>query len=121
MATASWEEASKCPRCSLPGEQVSRHPWMSGRRRGMIHILACRNERCRWFNTNWTVQVDEKGEIPIRNAGPKEYEAFSPFAESLARRTLEQTALEDWQQTGKKTVFDALKRGEHIDPDAEMS
>lgn len=95
-ATATWEEASHCPKCGSPGNDVQQERIRSGRcRGGVAHILQCENEHCRWFNTRWVVAVDKDNNIPVRARGPKEYEDLSPAMESLARRQIEQLAIDD--------------------------
>lgn len=90
MSTISLEEAQRCPRCSMPGEetQVMPHP---ERPRIKVHIVFCRNERCKWHNTSWVIQENPDGTIPVRKAGQKEFVPMSPGAESMARAYLEQT------------------------------
>ena len=96
MATASWEEASRCPRCSQPGNDFKVARVTSGRMRGGVtHVLKCENERCKWYNTSWVVTVGPNGEIPIRSAGPKDFPEITPGQASYARRMIEQLAVDD--------------------------
>lgn len=59
---ATWEEASRCPRCDQAGEagvaQQSRKPGVK------VIPVFCRNEHCRWFDTSWLVQINPDGSIP---------------------------------------------------------
>lgn len=63
----TYEEARRCPRCSELGEHVEAEDrtLKVGPSRGsrMIKIY-CRNERCKWYNTAWTVQRRPDGTIP---------------------------------------------------------
>ena len=70
-----YETATHCPKCGMPGEVASRVPAPNARRRGtQVHYVYCRNEVCSWFNTNWIVQVNEDGSIPLRaDQGEKVY------------------------------------------------
>lgn len=61
------EEARRCPRCNELGEHVEKEDryLRSGTARGSkITNFYCRNSRCKWFNTSWTVQVRPDGTIP---------------------------------------------------------
>jgi hypothetical protein len=31
--------------------------------------MQCQNLHCRWYMTNWIVQVDEDGKVPVRDSG----------------------------------------------------
>lgn len=78
QAEVTFEEAKRCPRCDQPGEEVqTKHLG----RKGKAHVIHCKNEKCRWFNTGWVVQTDPDGNIPQREQGDrgqdKDYEARS--------------------------------------------
>jgi hypothetical protein len=88
--TASWEEASRCPKCNEPGKDTRQ----MGSVRGKAHILVCMNERCAWFNTSWVVQVRRDGTIPVRRAGPKQFMNLTGGQEAMARRVLEDLKFE---------------------------
>jgi hypothetical protein len=94
---ATWEEASKCPKCGEPGEETNRSAAVvSGRPTGSVITLTCRNERCQWLNTSWIVQVDRNGTIPERQGGgDKQFPNLTPGQEAMARRMLEDVAAED--------------------------
>jgi hypothetical protein len=88
----TWQEAIVCPKCGLTGElaaneskQVSIRDGAGNRIHGVtpgakLHKIYCRNSRCRWFNTNWTVQVNPDGSIPDpeERRGPKKYQPLDP-------------------------------------------
>lgn len=59
----TFEEAKLCPKCEIPGEDVSTVP-VPGRPGTTVHTIFCRNEACTWNNTNWIVQVNPDGSIP---------------------------------------------------------
>lgn len=84
--SVSLEEASRCPKCEEPGEETRKMP---GPKRSKVHIYTCRNERCSWLNTNWTVQEMDDGTIPERKQGPKELPPLTPSEEAMARAILE--------------------------------
>jgi hypothetical protein len=59
---ATLEEAKRCPKCEQPGEEgqlVSREA--NGSRNVQIW---CRNKRCKWFNTAWTITIRSDGSVP---------------------------------------------------------
>ena len=76
MANATWDDAIQCPRCGLSGEHMPKEKKQIGIRDGAgnriqgvtpgsrLEKIYCRNSRCKWFNTNWTVQVNPDGSIP---------------------------------------------------------
>ncbi len=63
----SISTASKCPKCNNQGELVQSTP----ARRGMYEsrIYKCTTKLCRWFDSNWLVQIDEDGNVPERDIG----------------------------------------------------
>ena len=86
MADTTIDEASRCPRCKIPGEQVSDTPVKGstlapGTR---VLLLYCRNDACRWYNTAWPVQVRPDGTVPIveHNKNDKTYPGMMSDAES---------------------------------------
>lgn len=91
---ASWEEASRCPKCGQPGEDVKQSSIRTGRLRGGVnHVLHCKNERCKWFETGWSVSVGPNGEIPENLGGPKQFPDLQ--ADEFARRYLQYAAQDD--------------------------
>jgi hypothetical protein len=89
VANATWSDAIQCPKCRLTGEhmpkeskQVSTRDGDGNRIHGVtpgakLHKIYCRNPRCKWFNTNWTVQVNPDGSIPEPDTHrrPRQYAA----------------------------------------------
>jgi hypothetical protein len=86
---ATWEEARLCPKCSVPGREVSTQPArVSGSK---VVVLQCDNDRCSWHETQWIVQVLKDGSIPVRKPGAKEFPELDMYQEAAARRYLEDT------------------------------
>lgn len=61
MPDSTYEEAKRCPRCSQPGVDVSNRIGPRGVR---IHTIICKNQRCKWYDTNYIIQVNADGTIP---------------------------------------------------------
>jgi hypothetical protein len=93
------EEAERCPKCSIPGMAGAKNPVppsQIGRRGVSVIVYTCKNERCNWYDTGWTVQVNEDGSIPERKAeGPKQFEAYTPGQEARARQDIEEAKMLD--------------------------
>lgn len=92
MPDTTFEEAKRCPKCGNPGRLALDKP---GEKRSRVMVFQCETELCTWFNTGWTVQVNEDGSIPTRKPGLKEAPAMSPSQEAFARQYLEQIRQED--------------------------
>lgn len=61
----TYEEAKRCPRCGEMGEHASElDRSLSSPRGAKLTQFFCRNNRCKWFNTSWAVQVNPDGTIP---------------------------------------------------------
>lgn len=60
---ASWDEASRCPRCFASGKEVGKQKDGGG---GKVIILECHNDECAWGETHerFLVQVRADGTIP---------------------------------------------------------
>jgi hypothetical protein len=62
---ASWDEASRCPKCGNTGVANGTKPVRrENRQKATLHILKCMNPLCVWTGTNFHVQVNEDGSIP---------------------------------------------------------
>jgi hypothetical protein len=62
---ASWDEASRCPKCTSQGKGVSQHD--TERENGekvKVHVLECPNPLCIWAGERFMVQVNKDGSIP---------------------------------------------------------
>lgn len=89
MANATWADATKCPKCGLTGEHMVRETKQARLRDDdgnrifgiapgtKLHKIYCRNSRCKWFDTNWTVQVNPDNTIPEPDTHrrPRQYAA----------------------------------------------
>lgn len=81
----TYEEATRCPKCQQPGDVGKKVPAEASIREGirigtMIHTVFCRNDRCKWFNTCWMVQVNPDGTVPPptdHTGRPKKYQNFA--------------------------------------------
>jgi hypothetical protein len=63
--STSYEEALRCPRCDIRGEHVGEEDRRAQSIRGAtILTVYCRNSRCKWYNTSWTIQKNSDGTIP---------------------------------------------------------
>lgn len=82
-----------------------------------VYVYQCANERCVWFETQWIVQVQKDGSVPVRPSGTrgrdKDFHSLTAQQESLARRYLEQVVLDDAEEqaaiTGKPVEIDEDK------------
>lgn len=86
MAETTFEEAKRCPRCKFPGEETAVLP---GDRGSKVHTLVCRTPGCPWENTNWIVQVQRDGSIPLRKTGDKDFPELPMWAQNQGRRMVE--------------------------------
>lgn len=89
---ATLDEASRCPKCDQPGDHSSSESRPDG---SIVRTYYCRNERCRWYNTPWIVQVKADGTIPERKPQEKDYPDLTPGQEAMARRVIEDVVQED--------------------------
>ncbi len=89
MATATWEEAIRCPKCDQPGNDTGS---VSDGLGGRIHSIVCENQGCAWFDTNWAIQILSDGTIPIREHAerqPKVFPKDGSMTPEKAARTVE--------------------------------
>lgn len=96
MANGTWQEAIACPRCGFTGDEAVREmktvtPAEGVTRGGKTHVFYCRNSRCRWYNTSWTVQVNPDGTIPDpKQYRPKQFtDRYDPALAAQIRANLE--------------------------------
>jgi hypothetical protein len=83
--TTTFEEAKLCPKCGLPGEEGNPTPARNGRGQPVkVFLIWCRNEACKWFNTNWVVQINPDGTVPtaFSQVGDKQYPRLSQESQS---------------------------------------
>ncbi len=107
----TYETACICPKCSLPGQVVKKMvpDKVANLPQGtMIHMIYCRTEYCKWFNTPWTVQVNRDGSIPApkdHKGGPKLYQGFGGHDEEAIRivESLKRNAIAETKPGGMET------------------
>lgn len=85
MTDTTFDEARRCPRC----EELGLLGKSTGRRDGSrIHTVTCKNDRCKWYDTSWVVQVMADGSV----AKPEKHDKFFP---AIPDRTAEVQAALD--------------------------
>lgn len=90
----TYEEAKRCPKCKEPGEVTASKP---AGLQGTLETVSCMNERCKWFETGWVIQVMPDGTIPVRAQNqPKQFHSFTAGQEANAKAFLHRIA----QETG---------------------
>ena len=86
---ATFEEASRCPKCDNTGEQKSMQAAPEGSK---LYIFTCRNEPCAWYLTDWVVQRLEDGTIPERVPNrQKTFPSIPGMTQEKAAAQIEQT------------------------------
>lgn len=102
--SASWDEASKCPRDgAYTGKVIQRKPVRGG---GQLVTLVCPEDNCAYHDMGWIVQVRPDGTIPDAVAPSQREKQFisSPVAAQRKKAILnaleEQVAAE--QRTGSE-------------------
>jgi len=80
------EQAKRCPRCTVPGRVVNKRTIRAhgGDPAGMF-TMQCGNLKCRWYQTNWVVQVNTDGEVPERDSG-HEPKSFPGLATTMTQQ-----------------------------------
>lgn len=91
MSDTTFEEAKRCPKCDMPGDDKSVTTVTKGRRKVKVHTIYCRNSECKWYNTSWLVQVNEDGSIPqaYQQIGPKQFPKLSAESETRIQESIE--------------------------------
>lgn len=77
---STYEEATRCPKCSLPGEVKIKRPAPADAHlpRGTeIHTVYCKTTLCPWYNTCWIVQVNPDGSVPPPKNHTREPKVYS--------------------------------------------
>jgi hypothetical protein len=75
--TASWDDASRCPRHELKGAEQSSRPMKHGEQRGTLVTLTCPQETCEYYDAGWVVQIRPDGTIP--DARQSHDKSFDPL------------------------------------------
>ena len=86
MSTITFEEASRCPKCGNPGEEQSNEarPGVDG---STIRVVRCMNPPCRWFDTDWIIQVNSDNTVPVREGNqPKSFPPMVGMTTEKARQ-----------------------------------
>lgn len=60
----TFEDLKHCPKCKEPGEDGGSVPAPGSPKGTRLHTIYCRNERCKWLDTPWFVQVNPDGSVP---------------------------------------------------------
>lgn len=88
------EEASRCPRCTTPGKPagqklLGRESFTKGAivKSAKLLIFECVNERCKWYTTTWTVQVNSDGTIPPPSTARRKQ--FTALPSEMEKRIVE--------------------------------
>jgi hypothetical protein len=90
MATVSYEDACKCPKCENPMVEISSTPAPT-ERGAQIKTLECQTELCRWYGERKLVQINKDGTVPVREAS-KEFKPYTPSQQAALTQRLEQNA-----------------------------
>jgi len=88
MADSTFEEASRCPKCSKPGEDrktVNVGGQNDLPRGTTVHLIYCMNELCPWFDTCWNVQVRPDGSVPAPKNHTGEAKIYAGFKDHDVR------------------------------------
>lgn len=114
MANATWQDAIVCPKCHMTGEHMPKESKQVGIRDGdgnriqgvtpgaKLHKIYCRNSRCKWFNTNWTVQVNPDGIIPEPDTFRRPRQYAAPDAALAEQMRLRFDAIEAATREGRE-------------------
>ena len=93
MADSTYESAKRCPKCEEPGADIGSVKGPHGSR---LHTIQCKNKRCSWYETNYTVQVNADGTIPEPTLDrPKSFPALPKRSDEDVDRQMQQL----YQQT----------------------
>lgn len=88
----TFDAARRCPKCAELGFLKDSKPIARGNK---LHTVICLNERCRWFNTAYVVETNEKGEVaPPRTRMSKAYPVIPDLTERVQAQLDHQMAQE---------------------------
>lgn len=95
----TYEEATRCPKCNIPGEvrKIIPAPNIRGAK---LHTVYCISKLCPWYDTCWMVQINLDGSVPEPKNhlnSPKAYVGFEgheQMARDLEAALMAQTAAE---------------------------
>jgi hypothetical protein len=102
MPSTTFEEASRCPKCNLPGEEAAPIPAPNAKRGAKLVFVWCRTSGCPWEGTNWVVQINPDGSVPkpYEQLGEKRYPKLSPESETKVREAIESQVRHEIQPGG---------------------
>lgn len=106
LGATTYEEATQCPKCGLPGNVRIKKPAGRNLPPGtQLHTVYCENERCSWYNTCWFVQLNPDGSIPPpsdHRGEPKLYQGFEghDMEANQIRAALEAAARQETEEGG---------------------
>jgi len=87
VGDTTYEEAKRCPKCEQPGVDIGSVRGPHGSR---MHTIQCKNTRCTWYETNYSVQVNQDGSIPEPSLNrPKSYPALPQRNDADVERQME--------------------------------
>jgi len=98
VTDTTLEEARRCPKCNEPGADAGAMAAPRGQdvtRGATLRKYTCMNNRCRWFEEIWVVQVNPDGTIPPPTTTRRN--TLRPLPDDFGRtreRLLEQVNLE---------------------------
>jgi hypothetical protein len=99
----SWEEASRCPKCTNAGDVTKSLPSKDDKGvRLTVHLIYCRNPLCTWADSSWMVSRYPDGSIMQPRGGrdkqfempgdklvvAKNMEDVNAFAENMYEETM---------------------------------
>jgi hypothetical protein len=89
MSDTTYEDAKRCPKCNEPGLKTSEKSAGRNAAHGTrVHTFECRNNRCKWFNEFWVVQVNPDGTVPPPNTNrQKSFPALPPRSDEDVERS----------------------------------
>lgn len=95
MPDTTLEETQRCKPCGFPGKvvQTMKPPHLLPGAK--VLVIACDNNRCRYYEERWLVQVNPDGTVPEHRKGPKAFDLPGRHSE-LARRSREELELIDY-------------------------
>lgn len=97
MATTSVEDAKYCPKCGVAGREMGTKVLPELRRGSKVILFQCENPRCRWYESQWPVQVNPDGTVPLRpsKGAEKQFPELSQGQLAMGRRVLEDAVNRD--------------------------
>jgi hypothetical protein len=91
MAQTTFEEAKRCPKCGIPGEDVSQQKVTNRDLKmgtAVAHVIMCRNDACNWYNTSWIVQVNPDQTVPVMDHSRTEKQFPNRSDDEVAQRVI---------------------------------